>query len=222
MTLVTDWMAGLPVLRSNNDYSAKLIVLQPLFEETNKFRRTLALILRCLDDMGINALVPDLPGMGEHPTGLDRVQLEDVRLSLRHLAEAAAHSGQLIGTASFRAACLFDGWTNTPACWRFAPEEGDKLVRTLMRTEDASESNETHAFVSGQYVRRPLLSELQDLRLSVSPMTRTVRLSTDRGDADLHIEGSPLWRHAEPGEDVGLAQSIAQDIASWSKTCASF
>jgi hypothetical protein len=44
---------------------------------------------------------------------------------------------------------------------------------------------------------------------------RTARLSTDRADADLKLEGPPLWRRAEPQNSPELAEAMALDISHW-------
>ena len=222
MTLVCDWVAGMPVTQPAHDKPNKIILLQPLFEEANRFRRTMCQIVRTLDEAGIHAVVPDLPGMGEHPLGYDTVSVEDIRVALGSLTHEIAKSGRLLGTAAFRAGCLFDAWVDNPNHWRFAPESGERFVRTLLRTEDQAESDANRLFVSGQRASRMFLTDFERLGLCPTERFRTVRLSSDRGAADLHVDGSPLWRHAEPGEDLDLARSLSDDIASWSMTCAAF
>jgi hypothetical protein len=46
-----------------------------------------------------------------------------------------------------------------------------------------------------------------------------VRLGGDAQPADHLIEAAPLWRRAEPDNNPHLAQTLADDIANWMKTC---
>ena len=48
---------------------------------------------------------------------------------------------------------------------------------------------------------------------------RTVRLESDAKPADAKLPGSPLWRRAEPDNDIALAMALADDIAAWIRQC---
>jgi len=215
----TRWLAGLPAFNNLADQRFIVLILQPLFEEANRMRRTLALMARTLDHNAVGVVMPDLPGMGEHPVGAGQLDISVIEASLKSLTDALATDGRPVLVASFRAGCLFDTLPGAAANWRFAPEPGDRLVRTLMRTETPEESSDTHAFVNGQSVSRTLLNDMARLPLPTPQRLRTLRLSTDRAEADRHVEASPLWRHAEPGEDPALAALLAEDIRNWAETC---
>jgi len=58
------------------------------------------------------------------------------------------------------------------------------------------------------------------LPASSTQAVRTVRLETEAKPADAKLPGSPLWRRAEPDNDIAFAQTIADDIAQWIATCA--
>lgn len=219
MTFETRWLAGLPTLNNLADQRFTVLILQPLFEEANRMRRTLGLMARALDDRGVGVAIPDFPGMGEQPLGADKISVRDIETASKALCDALASHGRPILVASFRAACLFDTLPGASANWRFAPEPGDRLVRTLMRTETPEESNETLIFVNGQLVSRDFLDELSRLPLPDPSRLRTLRLASDRAEADRHVGASPLWRHAEPGEDPALADLLAEDILQWAVTC---
>ena len=219
MTFETRWLAGLPSFDNLGDQRFIVLILQPLFEEANRMRRTLALMARVLDRNAVGVAMPDLPGMGEHPVGTDQVGISDIDTALKALIDALATNGRPVLVAGFRAACLFDTLPGAAANWRFAPEPGDRLVRTLMRTETPEESSDTQAFINGQMVSRTLLDDLSRITLRDPQRLRTLRLSTDRAAADRYVEASPLWRHAEPGEDPALAKLLAEDIHNWAGTC---
>jgi hypothetical protein len=71
--------------------------------------------------------------------------------------------------------------------------------------------------VAGNLLSTRLLSELEeDLP---GRADRVVRLRGDARPADRHVDGAPLWRRAEPDNDVELAAILADDIAEWITTC---
>lgn len=220
MTFQTEWMAGGPVFHNISDQSIIIMILQPLFEEANRVRRTLAQMCRHIEDHGIGVAVPDLPGMGEHQKAAADATFAQMTNSVENLADHLSNRSHGLFTAGFRAGCLFDDITRSNGTWRFSPEAGDRLVRTMMRTETPEDSDESVAFVQGQHVSRALLADLSIASLCEPAMLRTVRLSTDRAPADLYVDASPLWRHAEPGEDPMLAKLLANDLIHWVRTCA--
>ena len=219
MTFETRWLAGLPAFSNLADQRFIVLILQPLFEEANRMRRTLALMARALDRHGGGVVMADLPGMGEHPLGANQVGISDIGTASNLLCDALTSQGCPVVVAGFRAACLFDSLPGASANWRFAPDPGDRLVRTLLRTEMPEESTETHTFINGQLVSRAFLDDMARLPLPNPARLRTLRLATDRAEADHHVEASPLWRHAEPGEDPALAELLAGDILNWAVTC---
>jgi hypothetical protein len=213
-------MSGTPVFHNLSDQPHIILVLQPLFEEANRVRRTLVQVCRHLGDANIGVAVPDLPAMGEHELSAENVSLAQMTDCVETLAATLTREGTPLISAGLRAGCLFDKIPSANAAWRFAPETGDRLVRTMMRTESPEDSDESHAFVQGQKVSRAFLSELSAIGLAELPKLRALRLATDRAPADLHVDASPLWRHAEPGEDAALAKLLANDLIEWVKTCA--
>ncbi len=219
MSFETRCLAGLPAFNNLLDQRFIVLILQPLFEEANRMRRTLALMARALDRNAVGVVMPDLPGMGEHPVGADKLEISVIEASLKSLIDALATDGRPVLVAGFRAACLFDTLPGAAANWRFAPEPGDRLVRTLMRTVMPEDSSDMQAFVNGQLVSRAFLDDMASLLQPHPAKLRTLRLSTDRAEADRHVEASPLWRHAEPGEDPALAALLAEDIRTWVETC---
>lgn len=182
-------------------------------------RRTLSLLCRDLDTAGFGVIVPDVPGMGEHVEFASETSFAHIHETLDALAATLSARTPALIVAGFRAGCLFDAIPSANGMWRFVPEPGERLVRTLMRTEAPDLSSETHAFVQGQSVSRQLLADLSVAGLPDNPKLRTVRLTSDRAPADLTVEASPLWRHAEPGEDPKLAALLATDIIGWAKSC---
>lgn len=181
----------------------QLLVIEPLFEEANRCRRMIAQILRQLEQAGVDAAIAELPGTGESPIEIADVRFDDWRKAITKYRPRF--------TASFRGGALLDDGTS----WRFAPETGARVVRDLRRATLTSGN-------STLFAGHPLSSDfLTDLE-AASPAdgkARTVRLATDPADADAKVEGTPLWRRAEPGEDARLAKALAEDLLAWMRTC---
>jgi hypothetical protein len=65
-----------------------------------------------------------------------------------------------------------------------------------------------------------LRAELEAALPEPEARLRTVRLASDRGEADAKVAGPALWRRSEPGTSAALAEALAADLAGWAKTCA--
>ncbi|MGN6818136.1 MAG: hypothetical protein ACTHJR_05645, partial [Sphingomonas sp.] len=75
--------------------------------------------------------------------------------------------------------------------------------------------------IAGNRLSRPLLRDLNAADCVRDGVVRVVRLDTDPAVADRKVEGAPLWRQSEPGDNPALAELIADDIAEWIARCAS-
>jgi len=73
--------------------------------------------------------------------------------------------------------------------------------------------------LAGNRIAPQLLRELAGAT-PVGTATHIVRLDTDAKPADAKLPGSPLWRRAEPDNDVAFAERVAENIAAWIATCA--
>jgi hypothetical protein len=184
-----------------------LLFLPPLFEEMNRTRALLACAMRALASQGFECWLPDLPGTGESER-----RLEDV--SWRDWDDAAAMAflaARAVASVSLRGGALLDG--AAPARWRFAPTTGASLARDLSRAGLMTEGG------GGYAPSEPLLAGLAAAEPPRGGTLRTVRLSTDRAEADLKLEGPPLWRRAEPQNSSELAEAMAEDISQWVRSC---
>jgi hypothetical protein len=211
------WRGGSELWTRRGDHHPRqLLILEPLFEEKNRTRRLIAQIMVALDQAEIGTILPDLPGTGESLTDISKVSIADWQDAVK-AAVLQAKPGYV---ASFRGGALLDD--QRLATWRFAPEDGARIARDLRRTQLASGS--ASPLYAGHALSDPFLGALEDLvpapLPAPLPTVRTVRLARDIADADARYEGAPLWRRAEPGEDVGLAIALAQDLISWIATCA--
>lgn len=201
------------MFRLGAEHSKQLLVLEPLFEEANRCRRTLVQVMRGLDARGIGCAIPDLPGMGESLTDIADASLDSWRSAARTAAEALAGPGRQVRVASFRGAAIFDDSPGLPV-WRCAPETGQRVIRDLKRAGLASEA-EQDGKLAGHALSLAFVAELENAKPRELSHSIVARLETDAADADVRLVGSPIWRRAEPGEDDALVASLVQHLADW-------
>lgn len=208
-----------------------VVIALPPFEEANRLRALAATVARRLAEQGLGAAIPDLPGTGESQINVAATRLIDWQEAF---AAAGAAAGDIRLVASMRAGALFDGGAGAIGHWRLTPQDGPRLLRELIRTRiaglredgrDATTAALTEAAkcdgieLSGHWLTPALFGDMEEaVPLPAHPL-RTVRLGGDVQPADHHIEAAPLWRRAEPDNDLHLAQVLADDIAGWVKTC---
>ncbi len=180
-----------------------LLFLPPLFEEMNRTRALLATAMRKLAAQGFQCFLPDLPGTGESERALEDVSWDD----WRQAAADAAGTVQPVASVALRGGALLDGPVERR--WRFAPAAGASLARDLARAGLMAEGG-------GGYTPTPaLLDPMQSAEPAAGGQVRTLRLATDRAEADLKVDGPPLWRRAEPQTSSELTEAIASDVAQW-------
>lgn len=197
-------------MRIGDEGAPTLLFLPPLFEELNRTRAFLAATMRALAAEGWCCRLPDLPGTGESERALEEVSWEDWRQAVR---AAAAAAGDVAATVAVRGGALLDEGLAAFA-WRFAPATGASLARDLSRAGLMNEGG------GGYQPSATLQAELSATEPAHLAQVRTVRLATDRAEADLKLEGPPLWRRAEPQTAPELSATIASDIFSWVRQCA--
>ncbi len=184
-----------------------LLFLPPLFEEMNRTRALLATVMGILAGDGYACFLPDLPGTGESERALEQI-------SWRDWSDAAAAAFTAAGAAasvSLRGGALLD--EAAPVRWRFAPATGASLTRDLARAGLMTEGG------GGYSPSRALVEPLAAAEPPAGKAVRTLRLVTDRAEADLKLEGPPLWRRAEPQNSCELAEAMALDISQWVRAC---
>ncbi|MFL6843803.1 MAG: hypothetical protein ACJ8ER_02850 [Allosphingosinicella sp.] len=184
-----------------------LLFLPPLFEEMNRTRAFIVAAMRALAARGFACWLPDLPGTGESERALESVSWEDWKAA----AAGAATASEATASVSLRGGALLDDVV--PYRWRFAPATGASLARDLARAGLMSEGG------GGYAPAESLLTSLGAAEPPTGGSVRTVRLSTDRAEADLKLEGLPLWRRAEPQTSPELSAAIAEDISLWARSC---
>lgn len=193
-----------------------VLFVPALFEEMNRTRALLAGIMRHLAVSGFSCWLPDLPGTGESERALEQCGWEDWRNAVAAAATHITHQGGSLRTiASIRGGCLLDGAVAEMPVWRFAPVEGASIIRDLNRAGLMGGGG------SAGYAPSPdLLALVEEARPFPHDRARTVRLASDRGEADRKVDGSALWRRSEPATSAALAKALAEDISQWVDPCA--
>ena len=123
---------------------------------------------------------------------------------------------------SFRGGTLLDDVVNARCYWRFAPVEGASLARDMIRSSmiKADEMKGPQVDLAGYRLNEGLLSDLSAAKPASVEHIRTVRLQSDRNEADAKVEGPALWRRSEPANSPELAALTASDITEWVERCA--
>ncbi|HEX8192484.1 MAG TPA: hypothetical protein VF552_06245 [Allosphingosinicella sp.] len=206
----SEWM-----MRIGPAEAPPIVIVPPLFEEMNRTRALVAAMMRALATRGFGCWLPDLPGTGESDRALEDVVWEDWRAAVTEAADhAAAASGRAPLVAAIRGGCLIDDAAEGAGHWRFAPVLGASLVRDMERSGLAGTS------WAGYPASPSLKAEVEAAVPEPAVRLRTVRLASDKADADGKIAGPSLWRRSEPGHSPALAEAAAEDLAAWAKTCA--
>ena len=192
-----------------------ILFVPPLFEEMNRTRALMTAMMRRVAARGFGCWLPDLPGTGESERQLGRLSWDQWRSAVGAAAKQIGRGGPLAGVASIRGGSLLDDVVPSRCAWRFAPVAGASLVRDLNRAGLAAGGG------TAGYELAPNMAGPLDLA-EPHPVDalRTVRLESDRGEADLKIEGPALWRRSEPESAPGLAASLSDDLANWVSQCA--
>ena len=214
-----EWM-----MRIGPAEGAAVMLLPPFFEEMNRCRALLASVMRLLARRGLGCWLPDLPGTGESEQRLETITWKSWQIAADDAAEHVARaSGKHPLVASFRGGALLDT-VAASANWRFAPAEGASLARDLMRASmlTPDEMKGSRLDLAGYTLSDTLLADLSTARIEQPARLRTVRLETDRGEADLKVQGPALWRRSEPGNSPELAELLALDIMEWGTRCDAF
>ena len=218
------WPGGTePMLWSGPDARVQVILIQPLFEEANRLRKTLVGVKRGLHALGFGVTLPDFPGTGESMTALHEKTLDDWRAALVSLVANRKSAQQSVILASFRGGALIDTCVESDGVWRLAPDTGARFLRDMSRTVSVRHNGLTNDEIydhAGYPLPHDFISDLEAAAPELASKLRIARLVQDPNDADVRIAGAPLWRRSEPGEDPDLTQAIIDDISFWATQCA--
>lgn len=200
---------ALPVVRRGPPAAPAVLILQPLFEESNRCRRFLADLGRELAAVGIASILPDLPGMGdcEMPLGEDGAQQWD--------RAAAALAPECVAIIAMRGGCLIasEGTTRFHA----APvKDGRSVFRDMMRAQAIADMEATGAHVDVAYYSKRLDAG-ETVRLAgyvITPeLYRTLASRAPPQAVTIDFNAAPIWRQAEPVRAAAEARRIAETIA---------
>lgn len=210
---ITEWM-----LVHGRNNQRHIIIIPPLFEESNFLRGFIVDIARTLAAKGIGSWLPDLPGTGESLRPLKETGWEDMRGAIAAAGDAVtAKVGSLPHIVSFRGGALLGDAVNGRSWWSYAPASGASILRHLRRAQIISDGeNDIQTSVSDDYFYAgyeiaPALHDALEgaVELPVNGPRRTPPAPA----------GTPLWHRAEPARDPGLSAMLADDIASWIAAC---
>jgi alpha-beta hydrolase superfamily lysophospholipase len=203
------------LMRIGREHAPAILFVPPLFEEMNRTRALIVAVMRGVAKKGQTAWLLDLAGTGESERDLGGVAWDDwrhdVTFAARHIAEKARRP--LV--ASLRGGALIDHEAETRGWWRFAPLDGAGVARDMVRSGLAG-GVEYAGYRPSDALKKALEAAAP---ARVTPL-RTVRLASDRAEADAKLEGPALWRRSEPGTSAELAEAIAADLVKWSRICA--
>ncbi|TRD12507.1 hypothetical protein FGU71_11960 [Erythrobacter insulae] len=220
--MIASWPCPLPggghadelVLQTGaNDAEMRLMLVAPLFDEHNKLRRHMAQVMRRLSEAGIMCVLPDLPGLNESTQPLEDQSLAHWRSAL---AAASAHFN-VTHVLSFRSGAILIG--NDAKGWTYAPQDGAKLLRGMIRAraiaskeagvaETSQELNDLGRSEGITLAGWPIGSELFCDLETATPARSDTLVSIEQA----LIGGQGLWLRAEPGEDHAQADAMATAI----------
>lgn len=206
-----------------------VIAALPPFEEANRTRALMMRVLMQLTVHGISVALPDLPGTGESLIATEVARLSDWRTAYAAAVEHARRDHPEIHSITIRAGALIDVQADVASRWRLSPQDGASLHRELGRIAKAAALEDgakvewpplsPSAEIAGNRLSNDLLTEVESASLVVNGPVRVVRLTGDPALADHQVDGAPLWRRAEPDQDLDLADALADDIADWIARC---
>lgn len=205
------------LMRIGRPHAPAILFVPPLFEEMNRCRALIAATMRWLAKRGHGCWLLDLSGTGESERDLGEVQWDDWRHDVTAAAAHIAGQARRPLVASLRGGALIDDEAVTRGWWRFAPLDGAAVARDMVRSGLAGGVE-----WAGYDASDGFKGALEAATPAAVRSLRTVRLATDRGEADAKIEGPALWRRSEPGQSEALAEAIAVDLHKWSRECVAF
>ena len=205
------------LMRIGRPHAPAILFVPPLFEEMNRTRALIVATMRRLAKGGQCCWLVDLGGTGESERDLGDVAWADWRHDVTSAAAYIAERSKKPLIASLRSGALLDDEATARGWWRFAPQDGASVARDMVRSGLAGGVEWAGYAPSGD-----LKASLEAAKPAPVRTLRTVRLATDRAEADAKIEGPALWRRSEPGNSAELADAIAADLQRWSRECVAF
>ncbi len=204
-------------MRLGRPHAPAILFVPPLFEEMNRTRALIVAAMRRLAKGGQCCWLIDLSGTGESERDLAEVGWSDWRHDVTAAAAHVAAQSKKPLIASLRGGALLDDAAEARGWWRFAPVDGSAVTRDLVRSGLAGGVE-----WAGYAPSDALKAALEAAKPAQVKTLRTVRLESDRGEADAKVDGPSLWRRSEPGTSAELAEALAADLQRWSRECVGF
>ncbi len=192
------------------DHDELVLLIPPLFDEHNKFRRQMIEIMRRLSLSHIDCVLPDCPGWNESLQPLAEQQLSGWQDAM----EAAARHFGATRILTFRSGALLA--PSTLPGWRYAPVGGKQVLRGMLRAR---------AIASREAGREEKIAELREMGCGEGIELAGWHLNTNMfreleaatiAESDIQITinqelvgGSGLWLRVEPDDDPEQADAIA-------------
>jgi hypothetical protein len=205
------------LMRLGRSHAPAILFVPPLFEEMNRTRALIVATMRRLARGGQCCWLLDLGGTGESERDLAEVDWSDWRHDVIAAAAHVAERSKKPLIAAVRGGALLDDGAEARGWWRFAPVDGAAVTRDMVRSGLAG-GVEWAGYAPSDALR----AALEEAKPGPVRLLRTMRLETDRGEADARVEGPALWRRSEPGSSAELAGALAADLQKWSRECAAF
>lgn len=194
----------------------RLLVIAPLFDEANKFRRQATEIMRNIDAQGIDCVLPDLPGGNESAAPLDRQSFTEWRAAIK----AAAEHFRATHLFAVRASCSLLP-SEMPGLL-YAPQAPARQLRAMVRARTIALREAGAAETSDEIAAKGRSEGVTLAGWSISPtlyadLEKEIQIESDQ-HTDLpheNIGGSPFWLWAEPGYDADQAKALSAAITQW-------
>lgn len=213
------------MLRFGPPVGPVVLFAAPLFEEANRTRAFLLTVARALGDLSLASMVPDLPGAGESMGATVDATLSEWQEAFAAAAASAARHGP-VHVAAIRGGALLSRLAKAKSRWHFAPVAGETLVRDMMRARMIANPgaampgpDDEPIELAGNLLSARMIAELRAAAPVAATPLRTLRLDNDPMPADRFIDGTPLWRRSDPGNDLVTAAVLAADLESWVRQC---
>ena len=194
----------------------ELLIIPPLFDDANRMRAQLVLLMHTLRDIGISSVMPDLPGMNE---SLQPQAAQTLPAWRAAVSSATEHFG--VSRALFvRSACVLDN--GAVSALHYATHDPAKLLRAMARAQSLAEkeagnhrspseildsARASGGTIAGWQIGRTMAQELCE--------TAEVTNKAARPITHEEIGGRPLWLSNEGGVDERQAQVLAKVLAEW-------
>ncbi len=220
--MLMEWPCPLPgggtsnelLLTLKQDRAQCVLMIPPLFDEHNKFRRQIVEVMRRLDAAGIDCVLPDLPGCNESIRPL----AEQTLANWRNAAQAAIQHTGASHMLTFRGGAML-GSGGLPG-WKYAPQTGAKQLRGMIRAAVIAARELGKDISSDDLMARGRTNGLNLAGWDVGPQLFSELADSDEDPpsglteiAQSDVGGRGLWLRTEPDEDADQADALAQLIA---------